>query len=276
MNQVDLAYKGLISEILNKGELYHNQRRNAKRLQIPKVEFSLSMDEFPLLSVKDTHYHSIITELIWFLRGDTDISFLQKHNVKIWDKDAKKYFDAGYANRPGDIGNGYGYYWKKQLPYVIENFKKDKWGARHLVSTFNYNHHDPSHTALPPCHDFFQLIGRSGGFDLAFGMRAWDVFLGAPFNIASYATLGHMIAQQTGIPFLNLHVQGRNVHLYENSFKEAELLLSMDTKTTSKPQIDLSNFKGEMNVLDVGNWEPNMFKVSGYDPNPAIKVEMLA
>jgi thymidylate synthase len=266
MNQVDKVFKKLLKQILTEGELYTNERRGVTRLEIPVFNASFEMAQgFPLLSLKETNWHAIRTELLWFLRGDTNIEFLKAHNVKIWDKDAARYKGTN------EIGKGYGFYWSRQIETVINNFRNDPRSARHVVQAFVPAHHHPEHTALPPCHTEWQIIGRDNGFDLRFTMRAWDVFLGAPFNIASYALLGLIIERRTGYKFRNLHVQANCVHLYGNQIEPAKEIINWKTKKESRPEVIL-NYNRDKDWHEIA---PSDIEIRNYAPNQRVKVEML-
>ena len=268
MAKIDHIFTGLLSEILANGEDYTNERRGVTRLEIPVWNMTYNMENgFPLVTIKDTHFKSIVTELFWFLRGDTSINYLHDHGVKIWDKDADRWGHGVF------IGQGYGYYWDYQLEKVIKNFIADPRGSRNIVQAFQAVHHFDI-TALPPCHTSWQLIGRNGGFDLKFTMRAWDVFLGWPFNVASYALLGLLIEAQTGRKFLNLHASGSCVHLYDNQIAAARQILRDFDGGNDAPTVDLSGL-GEIDILNMQHWTPDMVKLEGYKPQQKIKVDML-
>jgi thymidylate synthase len=274
MALIDHHFNHLLKTILSNGEEYTNARRGVTRLEIPTYSFSYDMKGgFPILTTKEVHFKSVVTELLWFLRGDQTIDFLHQHGVKIWDKDAERYGKGNY------IGFGYGWYWARQIPTVLASFKRDHRGSRHVVQAFHEGHHLADTTALPPCHTEWQLIGRNGGFDLRFTMRSWDVFLGGPFNIASYALLGKLIEEQTGRRFLNLHVQANCVHLYDNQIDAAISMVKAFDGGTDAPDLILEELpeyeNGTIDITNVMHWTPDMIKLDGYFPQRKIKVKML-
>ena len=218
MAEIDKEFKDIIIEVINLGAEYNNERRGVKRLQIPSYTFRHSFNNgFPALSLKKLAWKSVVSELIWFLRGDNNIEFLNKNGNKTWNKDAYNYhvkntenplteLEFNY-NGVGSVGQNYSVQWRNyggkvdQIENLIKDMKADIMGSRLIVESWNPLELDK--TALPPCHTQFQIIGvplENGafGFELHWYQRSVDLFLGLPFNIASYALLAKIIERITG------------------------------------------------------------------------------
>ena len=218
---------------------------------------------FPLLTTKKLHLRSIIHELLWFLRGDTNIKYLHDNNVTIWDE---------WADENGELGPVYGYQWRSwptpdggsidQIANLVGQIKRNPDSRRLIVSAWNPALVDEM--ALPPCHAMFQFYVADGKLSCQLYQRSADIFLGVPFNIASYALLTMMIAQVCGLKAGEfVHTLG-DAHLYRNHFEQAELQLTREPRPlpsmTLNPAVDnLFDFKYED------------FELSGYDPHPHIK-----
>ena len=227
-----------------------------------QMRFNLQ-DGFPLLTTKKLHLRSIIHELLWFLRGDTNIQYLRDNNVTIWDE---------WADENGDLGPVYGYQWRSwptpdggsidQIANLIEQIKRNPDSRRLIVSAWNPALVDEM--ALPPCHAMFQFYVADGKLSCQLYQRSADIFLGVPFNIASYALLTMMLAQVCGLQAGEfVHTLG-DAHLYSNHFEQARLQLTREPRPlptmTLNPAVDnLFDFKYED------------FELSGYDPHPHIK-----
>ena len=227
-----------------------------------QMRFNLQ-DGFPLLTTKKLHLRSIIHELLWFLRGDTNIQYLRDNNVTIWDE---------WADENGDLGPVYGYQWRSwptpdcgsidQIANLIEQIKRNPDSRRLIVSAWNPALVDEM--ALPPCHAMFQFYVAEGKLSCQLYQRSADIFLGVPFNIASYALLTMMLAQVCGLQAGEfVHTLG-DAHLYSNHFEQARLQLTREPRPlptmTLNPAVDnLFDFKYED------------FELSGYDPHPHIK-----
>lgn len=227
-----------------------------------QMRFNLQ-DGFPLLTTKKLHIKSIIYELLWFLNGDTNIKYLNDHKVKIWDE---------WANENGDLGNIYGYQWRSwpapngesvdQISQIIDSIKNNPDSRRHIVSAWNVG--DIKNMALPPCHILFQFYVANGKLSCQLYQRSADIFLGVPFNIASYAILLKMVAQATGLePFEFVHTLG-DAHIYLNHIDQVKLQLSR------KPR-SLPNLKMNPDKNDIFSFEFNDFELEKYDPHPHIK-----
>lgn len=227
-----------------------------------QMRFDLSKG-FPLLTTKKVHLRSIIYELLWFIKGDTNIKYLHDHNVTIWDE---------WADENGDLGPVYGHQWRSwpapdgktidQLANVLESLKKNPDSRRHIVSAWNPAEVDKM--ALPPCHSLFQFYVADGRLSCQLYQRSADVFLGVPFNIASYALLNMMIAQECGYtPGDFVHTLG-DAHIYLNHFDQVEEQLSRTPRQL--PQMLLNPEKKSVFDFDYED-----FTLTGYDPYPTIK-----
>jgi len=227
-----------------------------------QMRFNLN-EGFPLLTTKKVHLRSIIYELLWFIKGDTNIKYLHDHNVSIWDE---------WADENGDLGPVYGHQWRSwpgpdgtsidQLKNVIEALKKNPDSRRHIVSAWNPAEVDMM--ALPPCHSLFQFYVADGKLSCQLYQRSADVFLGVPFNIASYALLTMMIAQECGYGLGDfVHTFG-DVHIYNNHFDQVKEQLSRTPR-----QLPAMNLNPD--VKSVFDFDYEDFSLEGYDPYPPIK-----
>jgi thymidylate synthase len=218
---------------------------------------------FPLVTTKKVHLKSIIYELLWFLRGDTNIKFLNEHGVSIWNE---------WADKDGNLGRVYGAQWIdwrtadgrsiNQIDLVINQIQQNPDSRRLIVSAWNPGE---LHTmALPPCHALFQFYVMEGELSCQLYQRSADIFLGVPFNIASYALLTMMVAQVCGLkPGTFVHTFG-DLHLYSNHVEQAKLQLSRDVRPL--PQMKLNPA-----VKNIHDFKYEDFELVGYDPHPAIK-----
>jgi thymidylate synthase len=221
---------------------------------------------FPLLTTKKLHTRSIFHELLWFLKGDTNIQYLKDNKVTIWDE---------WADENGDLGPVYGKQWRSwettdgrkidQITNVIEQIKKNPDSRRLLVVAFNPSEVD--RMALPPCHAFFQFYVADGKLSCQLYQRSADVFLGVPFNIASYALLIHMVAQVCNLqPGEFIHTLG-DAHLYSNHIEQTKLQLTRECKPL--PQLKLNP-----NVKNIFDFKYEDIEIVGYEPHAAIKAEI--
>jgi thymidylate synthase len=231
-----------------------------------QMRFDLA-EGFPVLTTKRLHLRSIIGELLWFLRGDTNVRWLQERGIRIWDE---------WADADGNLGPVYGYQWRSwptpdgrhvdQIAKVLHSIRTNPDSRRHIVSAWNVA--DVDSMALPPCHTMFQFYvrpapGSSGILDCQLYQRSADVFLGVPFNIASYALLTLMVAHATGLtPGHFVHTFG-DAHLYLNHLDQARLQLSRAPRPL--PTIRLAPGKA------LEDYEIEDFELVGYDPHPGIK-----
>ena len=227
-----------------------------------QMRFDLS-GTFPLLTTKKVHLKSIIYELLWFLRGETNVRWLQERGVTIWDE---------WANAEGELGPVYGSQWRSwpdgkggsidQIANVTESIRSNPDSRRHIVTAWNPAEVDEM--ALPPCHCLFQFHVAEGRLSCQLYQRSADVFLGVPFNIASYALLTLMVAQVTGLqPGEFVHSFG-DVHLYSNHFDQAKLQLTR----APRPMPHMALNPNRQSIFDFGYED---FVLTGYDPHPAIR-----
>ncbi|HET9209759.1 MAG TPA: thymidylate synthase [Thermoanaerobaculia bacterium] len=227
-----------------------------------QMRFDLSRG-FPLLTTKKLHLRSIIHELLWFLAGDTNVRYLHEHGVTIWDE---------WADADGELGPIYGAQWRSwpspeggtidQISNVIEGIRVNPDSRRHIVSAWNVAEIDKM--ALPPCHALFQFWAGEGRLSCQLYQRSADVFLGVPFNIASYALLTMMVAQVCGLaPGDFVHTLG-DAHLYRNHLEQARLQLTRDPRPL--PTMTLNP-----EVRSIFDFRYEDFTLGGYDPHPAIK-----
>lgn len=218
---------------------------------------------FPLLTTKKIHLKSVIYELLWFLRGESNIKYLRDNGVTIWDE---------WADKRGELGPVYGVQWRRwkgadgkihdQITDVIERIKKNPNDRRLIVSAWNVG--EVSKMALPPCHLLFHFYIARGKLSCLMYQRSCDTFLGVPFNIASYALLTMMVAQVTGNkPGELVHILG-DTHIYKNHFKQVKLQLSRKPKK-------LPEMKINPKVKDIFKFQLEDFELVGYNPHPGIK-----
>ena len=227
-----------------------------------QMRFNLE-DGFPLLTTKKLHLKSIIHELLWFLKGDTNVKYLQENGVRIWNESADEY---------GDLGHIYGYQWRSwpdyngghidQISEVIDTIKNNPNSRRIIVNAWNVA--DLGNMNLPPCHMFFQFYVADGKLSLQMYQRSADTFLGVPFNIASYALLLMMVAQVTGLkPGEFIHTTG-DTHLYLNHLEQIELQLTREPRPLPKMKIN-------PDVKSIFDFKYEDFELVDYDPHPHIK-----
>lgn len=230
-----------------------------------QMRFDLA-DGFPLVTTKKVHLKSIIYELLWFLRGDTNARYLQEHGVRIWNE---------WADPDGNLGHIYGYQWRSwpdynggfidQISQAVDDIKHNPDSRRIIVSAWNVA--DIPNMNLPPCHAFFQFYVADGRLSLQLYQRSADCFLGVPFNIASYALLLQMMAQVCGLqPGEFIHTTG-DTHIYRNHFDQVRLQLTREPRQLPKMIIN-------PDVMDIFSFNYDDFRLEGYDPYPAIKGEV--
>ncbi len=226
-----------------------------------QMRFNLE-DGFPLLTTKKLHLKSIIYELLWFLRGDTNVHYLQEHGVRIWNE---------WADPDGSLGHIYGYQWRSwpdydgghidQIAQAVDMIKHNPDSRRIIVSAWNVA--DLDRMNLPPCHAFFQFYVADGRLSLQLYQRSADIFLGVPFNIASYALLLQMMAQVTGLRAGDfIHTLG-DAHIYTNHFEQVEEQLSRAPRRLPRMHIN-------PDVHDIFSFQYEDFTLEGYDPWPHI------
>ena len=259
-------YLDILDRILREG-VRKDDRTGTGTLSIfgTQSRYDLS-NGFPLLTTKKLHLKSIIYELLWFLRGDTNIQYLKDHKVSIWDE---------WADEQGELGPVYGHQWRSwpdyqggtidQIQQVVEQIRHNPDSRRMIVSAWNVA--EVNQMALPPCHTIFQFYVANGRLSLQLYQRSADTFLGVPFNIASYALLLQMMAQVTGLqPGEFVHTTG-DTHLYLNHLDQARLQLTREPRKLPVMHIN-------PDVKSIFDFEYEDFQLEGYDPHPHIKAEV--
>ncbi|MBQ8387197.1 MAG: thymidylate synthase [Paludibacteraceae bacterium] len=255
-------YLDLCERVLREGTEKHD-RTGTGTISVfgHQMRFNLE-DGFPLLTTKKLHLKSIIYELLWFLKGDTNVKYLQDHGVRIWNE---------WADENGELGPVYGHQWRSwpdyqgghidQITQLVEQMKKNPDSRRHIVSAWNVA--EVNNMALPPCHTLFQFYVADGRLSLQLYQRSADIFLGVPFNIASYALLLQMMAQVTGLKAGDfVHTFG-DAHIYLNHIEQVKLQLTRDPRPLPKMLIN-------PDVKDLLDFKFEDFQLVDYDPHPHI------
>ncbi len=257
------TYLDLLEKILDEGG-EKDDRTGTGTLSIFGYQMQFDLSEgFPMLTTKKVHFKSVVHELLWFLKGDTNIKYLQDNGVRIWNE---------WADENGDLGPVYGKQWRSwekpngenvdQIKYVIDEIKNNPKSRRLVVNAWNAG--ELGEMALTPCHCLFQFYVRDGKLSCQLYQRSADVFLGVPFNIASYSLLTHMIAQVCDLqPGHFVHTFG-DVHLYSNHMEQAKLQLSR--KPGKLPQIKLNE-----KIKNIDDFKYEDIELIDYHPAPAIK-----
>ena len=262
---IPTPYEDLLREVMETGHAKGDRTGTGTRSLFGKqIRFDLSQG-FPLITTKRVHTRSIILELLWFLRGDTNVRWLQERGVSIWDE---------WADENGDLGPVYGAQWRSwptpdggvidQITDVVEQIRTNPDSRRLIVSAWNPA--DIPQMALAPCHALFQFEVHDGKLSCQLYQRSADLFLGVPFNIASYALLTHMVAQQTGLEVGDFVWTGGDCHIYNNHREQVELQLSREPRPY--PQLELTKAK---DMFSYGFEDVNFV---GYDPHPVIKAKV--
>lgn len=257
------SYLDLLRTVLETGT-YRDDRTGTGTYSIfgAQARFALHPD-FPLLTTKKLHLRSIIHELLWFIQGNTNISYLKENKVRIWDE---------WADEAGNLGRVYGAQWRDwaapngdrvdQLAEVIDSLRNNPDSRRHIVCAWNPG--EIKQMALPPCHALFQFYVANGELSCQLYQRSADIFLGVPFNIASYALLTMMVAQVCGLKAKEfVHTFG-DLHLYANHLEQAKEQL------TRKPRA-LPQMKINPDIKEINDFKFDDFQLVNYDPHPAIK-----
>lgn len=272
------AYLDLLNEVLEEGA-DRDDRTGTGTKSLFGYQMRVNLEEgFPLLTTKRVHLKSIIHELLWFLSGRTHVGHLQEAGVSIWDEWATEEQTSRFGRKEGDLGPVYGHQWRNfgaslradgsyeqdgvdQLQEAVRQIRQTPHSRRIIVTGWNPNEADK--VALPPCHTLFQFYVLNGRLSCQLYQRSADVFLGVPFNIASYALLTMMVAQVTGLrPGDFVHTFG-DVHLYKNHFEQARLQLSREPRPLPRMRLDPS-------VKELFDFRYEHFELSGYDPHPRI------
>ena len=273
------AYLELLQHILDHGNERGDRTGTGTRSVFGhQMRFDLQAG-FPLLTTKKVHWKSVLVELLWFVRGETDVTWLQERGVSIWDEWATAEQTARFGRKAGDLGPVYGHQWRNfgatprpdgtyerdgvdQLARVVEQIRNNPESRRLIVSGWHPGEADQ--VALPPCHTLFQFYVHAGRLSCQLYQRSADVFLGVPFNIASYAALTMMIAHVTGLePGDFVHSFG-DVHLYSNHHEQARRQLAREPRAL--PRLILAP-----GVKELWDFEVEHFTLEGYDPHPGIK-----
>lgn len=296
MSKIDVEFHKLCENILKNGKEYHNKKRDVKRLQIPSYTFRHEFKNgFSALSTKKIYWKGVVGELIWFLRGDNDVRFLNENGIKFWNKDAYNLYKkkGGELNFEefekigvGSVGQNYSRQWRAyngktdQIQILVENMKSDIMSSQLIVNAWNPS--EIHETALPPCHTGFQIVGiplknNKFGFELHWAQRSVDTFLGLPINIASYSLLAKILEKLTGHKALGVEGSLKCVHLYENQINATKEMLSRDPKQNKKCLVKLPKIyklkRLEKTIFDL---KIDGFELKNYNSFEEIKVEMLA
>lgn len=284
MSYADHNYLDVLADIVKFGDEKSDRTgTGTRRLINQHLSFDLRVG-FPLLTTKEVHFKSVVTELLWFLRGDTNIKFLQEHKCRIWDS---------WATESGEIGPMYGKQWRRwegkntrgepteidQIKQLIDDLVRDPDSRRMVVSAWNvadlpYRGVTPvgnathGYMALAPCHFSFQCFVTEGILSMVVTQRSADFFLGVPFNIASYALLMHILAQVTGLTVGHLHWNGGDCHVYNNHMAQSQEQIQryLDNKAHSSPYLELNP-----NIMNIDDFTHDDIRVLSYHHEPAIK-----
>ena len=262
-NQEEKQYLDLVRDVLERGAR-KTDRTGTGTLSVFGRQLRFRLDEtFPLLTTKKLHLKSILYELLWFLRGDTNVRWLQERGVTIWDE---------WADEKGELGPVYGYQWRHwrtpdgreidQIKQLVQNLKAKPDSRRHIVSAWNPA--DVDRMALPPCHALFQFYVAGGRLSCQMYQRSADLFLGVPFNIASYAALTLMVAQVTGLKPGEFILTLGDAHLYLNHLEQARSQLEREPRAFPRMRLNPA-------VKELLEFRYEDFMLEAYDPHPAIK-----
>jgi len=259
-------YLDLLEHVMENG-IRKDDRTGTGTISVFGYQMRFNLEEgFPLLTTKKLHTKSIIHELLWFLKGDTNTKYLNENGVRIWNE---------WADENGELGKIYGYQWRSwtapaqgnidQISQVIESIKNNPNSRRHIVSAWNVS--DLDKMALPPCHILFQFYVADGKLSCQLYQRSADIFLGVPFNIASYAMLMIMVAQVTGLkPGDFVHTLG-DAHIYLNHLEQVKLQLTREPRKL--PELNINQER-----KSIFDFEFDDFELLNYDPHPHIKGEI--
>lgn len=266
-NAADTQYLSILQKLMSIGELREGRNGRTFSLFGEQMRFNLA-EGFPLLTTKKVHFKSIVVELLWFLRGDTNVRWLHEHGVTIWDE---------WADADGELGPVYGKQWRDffgvdQIAGLIESLRSDPYGRRHIVTAWNPP--QVPFAALPPCHCFMQFYVDARGLSCHLYQRSADWFLGVPFNIASYALLTHLVAREVGLGVADLVMSFGDLHLYENHVEQAAEQLRREPR--SLPYLVLRTYNGARGHIRLLDFRPDDIELAGYNPHPLIPAEVSA
>lgn len=262
---VKTPYEDLLRDVLENGTAKGDRTGTGTRSVFGRqIRYDLS-ESFPLLTTKKVFFKGVVGELLWFLRGDSNVRWLQDNGIRIWNE---------WADADGELGPVYGVQWRSwptpdgghvdQIAEALATLKKNPDSRRNLVSAWNVSELDQM--ALMPCHLMFQLYVADGRLSMQVYQRSADMFLGVPFNIASYALLTHMFAQQAGLEVGELIWTGGDCHIYNNHIEQVREQLSREAR--EYPQLKLRKAKS------LFDYDFDDIEVVGYDPHPTIKAEV--
>jgi thymidylate synthase len=263
MNAEEQQYLDLLAEVLERGAR-KTDRTGTGTLSVFARQLRFSLEPtFPLLTTKKLHFKSILYELLWFLRGDTNVKWLQERGVSIWDE---------WADPAGELGPVYGYQWRHwrtpdggeidQIDTVIRSLREKPDSRRHIVTAWNPA--DIGRMALPPCHALFQFYVADGGLSCQMYQRSADLFLGVPFNIASYSLLTRMVAHVTGLAAAEFVLTLGDAHLYLNHLQQAREQLARAPRRFPRLRLNPK-------ARELADFAYDDFALEGYEPHPAIK-----
>ncbi|WP_426718557.1 thymidylate synthase [Corynebacterium auriscanis] len=258
-------YEDLLREILETGTAKGDRTGTGTTSLFGKqLRFDLRAG-FPLITTKNVHIKSVVGELLWFLKGDSNVRWLQDHGIRIWNE---------WADESGELGPIYGVQWRSwptpdgrhidQISQALDTLRTNPDSRRNIVSAWNVS--ELSNMALPPCHLLFQLYVADGRLSCQLYQRSADMFLGVPFNIASYSLLTHMLAQQAGLEVGEFIWTGGDCHIYDNHRGQVQTQLSRDARPY--PQLELRK------AADMFSYDFDDITFTGYDPHPTIKAQV--
>ena len=262
---VPTPYEDLLQDVLNNGTAKGDRTGTGTRSVFGRqIRYNLA-ESFPLLTTKKVYFKGVVGELLWFLRGDSNVRWLQEHGVRIWNE---------WADADGELGPVYGVQWRSwptpdgqhidQIQQVVDQLRQNPDSRRILVSAWNVAELDKM--ALMPCHLLFQLYVADGKLSMQVYQRSADMFLGVPFNIASYALLTHMFAQQADLEVGELIWTGGDCHIYTDHLEQVREQLSRDAR--EYPQLKLRK------AVSIFDYDFDDIEVEGYDPHPTIKAQV--
>ncbi|MEJ5997290.1 thymidylate synthase [Corynebacterium sp. H130] len=258
-------YEDLLAKILREGaEKSDRTGTGTKSLFGQQIRFDLQ-ESFPLITTKKVYWRGVVGELLWFLQGSSNVKWLQDNNIHIWDE---------WASPEGELGPVYGVQWRSwptpdgrhidQISGALEMLKNNPDSRRNIVSAWNVS--ELENMALPPCHLLFQFYVADGKLSCQLYQRSADMFLGVPFNIASYSLLTHMFAQQAGLDVGEFIWTGGDCHIYNNHFEQVETQLQREPRPYPQLKLNKAN--------DLFSYSFEDCQLEGYDPHPTIKAEV--